>query len=216
MKYRMYLSVAAVFLMVLCSAYASHASDSVYLAGEFKDGVYTNGALGTEAHFGSQWTALSPQEIAAIDAEVGKLLANSSSLTVEELMNMELPVFYMVTPDAADRVYMTVSNVGSAIVSVMTDPDTKAVVNSIMEDMADALRKNNSAMGLETTVNTIWTNFLGSERPCLYVKTMVSSTKPMYQKQVMCFKGEHHFQVTVESMNRDITDELLAMFQKIN
>ena len=83
-------------------------------------------------------------------------------------------------------------------------------------DASDRVYMTVSHIGLETAANAMWINFLGSERLCLHVKTMISDTESMYQKQVMCFKWEHQFTVTVESMNRDITEELLAVFQKVN
>ncbi len=101
-----------VYLALCCPVYGVE-SGGEYLSGEFRDGVYTNLALGAEAKLGSEWTALSHREIAALDSAATKLMADSSSPSLEELMNAELPVFYVMKPDMSQRVYMTVSQIRS-------------------------------------------------------------------------------------------------------
>ena len=205
----------AVCLAVMCPAFASD-SDYTYLTGKFEDGVYTNQTLGAEAHFGGNWHALSRKDIAALDAAASQSMANLSYPTLEELTNGELPVFYVVTNDFSDRVYISISNVGAVFVDFMTNPDIKAVADGIIKDIADGIVKNNADMGLESEGKAIRMNFLGAEQPGLYIKTTVDKRATMYQKQIMCFKDKYQFIITVESMRRDITDELLAMFKKAN
>ena len=215
MKYRRFITGAVICIMLCCSVCAAD-TDKAYITGEIKDGTYTNRAIGVEVHFDDNWRVLSMKEIAALDASALKSIENVSSPTLEELTNGDLPVLYVTTENFADTINITVTNIGAGVGDFLADPDSRAFLDGMMEDMAKSMREANSAMGVNSTVNTIRVNFAGAERAGLSIKTMVTETKPMYQKQIMCFKGEYLFQVTVNSKNRDITDELLAMFRKID
>ena len=201
--------------MMSCPVCAAE-TDKAYITGGIKDGIYTNHAIGVKVHFDDNWHVLSMKDIAALDASALKSIENLSSPTLEELTDGDIPVLYVVTDNFADSINITVTNIGAGIGDFLADPDSRAILDDMMEDMAKSMREANSAMGLDSTVNTIRVNFAGSARAGLSVKTMVTETRPMYQKQIMCFKGEYMFQVTVNSKNRDITDELLAMFRKID
>ena len=215
MKYRRFITAAVICIMLCCSVCAAE-TDKAYITGEIKDGTYTNRAIGVEVHFDDNWRVLSMKEIAALDSSALKSIENVSSPTLEELTNGDLPVLYVTTENFADTINITVTNIGAGVGDFLADSDSRAFLDGMMEDMAKSMREANSAMGVNSTVNTIRVNFAGAERAGLSIKTMVTETKPMYQKQIMCFKGEYLFQVTVNSKNRDITDELLAMFRKID
>ena len=215
MKYRRFITAAVICIMMCCSVCAAE-TDKAYITGEIKDGTYTNRAIGVEVHFDDNWRVLSMKEIAALDSSALKSIENVSSPTLEELTNGDLPVLYVTTENFADTINITVTNIGAGVGDFLAVPDSRAFLDGMMEDMAKSMREANSAMGVNSTVNTIRVNFAGAERAGLSIKTMVTETKPMYQKQIMCFKGEYMFQVTVNSKNRDITDELLAMFRKID
>ena len=213
MKYRTFITAAVLCIMACCSVYAAE-TDKVYITGEVKDGVYTNRAIGAEIYLDDSWRILSMKEIAALNSAALKSIENLSSPTLEELTNGDLPVLYAVTEDFADSINITITNIGAGVGDFLADPDSRAILDEMMEDMAKNMREANSAMGVNSTVNTIRVNFAGAERAGLSVKTMVTETRPMYQKQIMCFKGEYLFQVTVNSKNRDITDDILSMFRR--
>lgn len=118
--------------------------------------------------------------------------------------------------DHSANINITVSKVGAAVVDLMTSTEGKIIRNGIMEDIADGIRKNNSAMGVESFIDVISVMFLGIERPSLHITTMVSTDRPMYQKQIMCFKDEYMFSVSVTSMKRDLTDDLIKKFHELS
>lgn len=209
MKYRMYLLVMAVCLVVCCPVFAAD-SDNAYIIGEVKDGVYTNRAMGAEAHFGDDWYIMSREEIAMVMG-----ITTSLSPTLEELTNGNTPVFYAIMRNGQANLNITIANIGSAG-KLLTDPDS-VFMNIFMENVSQNLAKVYTEMGAENfKLTRIKTSFLGSEYPGFYMTSTINKSVTQYQKQVFCIKGEYEFIVTSSSTVNDITDDALAMFRKIS
>ena len=210
MKYRAYFLAAIACLVVCFSAYAVE-SDDAYILGEVKN-VYTNRALGAEAHFDDNWRILSRTEIAQLMG-----LAASSSPSLEELAKGNMPVFLVAAKDGTANINIVIVKLGAQIAEILINAETDSVfVDMYMDGAAQGVSKTYTEMGVnDFTVERIKTTFLGSEHPGVFSTAKIHELITQYQKQVVCFSGEYAITLTATSLGIDKTDDMLAMFRKI-
>ena len=210
MKYRVYLLAAIACLVVCFSTYAVE-SDDAYIIGEVKDRIYTNRALGVEAYFADNWRIISREDIAKIMG-----IAVSNSPTLEELTQGNVPVFLVAAKDGMTNINIVVVKMGAQMIDLLADPDS-VFMDIYMGGATQGVSKSYTEMGMKDfTVERIKTTFIGSEHPGVFSTVKLNPSITQYQKQVMCFSGEYAFTLTATSIGSDKTDDLLAMFRKID
>ena len=174
-------------LAVCGSAYAED------FAGEFKNGIYTNSALGAEAYLGDNWRVLSRDETAKV--------AEAST------------VFYAMLRDGSARLDINVNVMESSDKGLAESADK--LVDAHIASLSEKMSKAYSNSGFKDfKVERTKCTFLGSECSCLYIALKADAFINVYHKIAVCVRGRYVFYVGAVSMEEDITDMLLSTFRK--
>lgn len=203
-----FLVFALVMLMLFTGQSYGDSKTEIY--GEVKDGVYRNKTLGAEAYFSENWQIFSREQIAALMGN-----AAESSETLRNMEGVQTPTFYAASTDGLANINIVVNNIG-VIGHMMTPEYEKTAADEIFKNAADNIKKIYSEMGVEESdLKQTEVNFTGRKHHGFYYSSKTKGVS-MYQKQVVCFRGEYMYMITATSVVADITDNLLGMFKPLN
>ena len=68
----------------------------------------------------------------------------------------------------------------------------------------------------DVNVERVKTRFLGEDYPGLFMTARLNKTIEQYQKQAICTKGEYQYTFTATCIGKDLTDNVLSIFRKID
>lgn len=175
--------------------------------GETVNNVYTNGFLGITCQLDAQWTVLNKEQMAQLMGTTSDMLNNDAMEAAMENGTV-FTVFHAQKLNGQLNMNITLEKL-NLINGVLLDEES--YLNASKDQLAPALE----SMGLENvTVETAKIQFAGEERHGLRIHATIQGID--FDEALVCIKnGNYMACVTVGTLGENKTDDLLAMFKKL-
>jgi hypothetical protein len=175
--------------------------------GEVVNNVYTNGFLGITCQLDSQWVVYNKEQLAQLIGLTSDLMNNDA---VENAMENGTVVmaFYAQSLDGTLNMNIALERL-SLVNGILMDEES--YINVSKSQLAPALE----SMGMENvTVETAKIQFAGEERHGLRIHATIQGID--FDEALVCIKnGNYIASVTVGTVGENKTDDLLAMFKRM-
>jgi hypothetical protein len=177
------------------------------LMGETVNNVYANGFLGITCQLDAQWTVFNKEQLAQLMGLTSDLMNNDA---VENAMENGTVVmaFYAQSLDGTLNMNIALERL-SLVNGILMDEES--YINVSKSQLAPALE----SMGMENvTVETAKLLFAGEERYGLRIHATIQGVD--FDEALVCIKnGNYIASVTVGTVGENKTDDLLAMFKRM-
>lgn len=175
--------------------------------GETVNNVYTNGFLGITCQLDAQWTVLNKEQIAQQMGTTSDRLNNDAMTNAMENGTV-FTVFSAQKLSGQLNMNITLEKL-SLVNGVLLDEESYIKISK--DQLAPALE----SMGLENvTVETAKIQFAGEEHHGLRIHGTIQGID--FYEELVCIKnGNYIASVTVGTLGENKTDDLLAMFKKL-
>ena len=177
------------------------------LVGETVDNVYTNAFLGITCQLDEGWTVFNKEQLAQLAGMTSDLLDNDA---IEDAMEKGTVVTAFYAQGQGGQVNMNITLERLSLINgILMDEESYAKLSK--EQLPAAL----ASAGFENvTAETVKLQFAGEERHGIEVRATIQGVE-LYETLVCIKNGNYMAGVVVCSVGTDITDSLLALFQKL-
>lgn len=175
--------------------------------GETVNNVYTNAFLGITCQLGSEWTVFDKDQLAQLAGITSDLLDNDALEAAMEKGTV-VTAFYAQSQDGLVNMNVTLERL-NLVNGLLLDEESYAKITK--EQLPAALE---SAGFENVTAETVKLQFAGSEHHGIQVHGTVQGVD-LYETLVCIKNGNYMASVVVCSVGTNTTDDLLALFQKL-